>query len=145
MSVPCCHMPLRAALHNHERTDCASASAARYVSLSQTAVHHSFLCVHGAPPGAAHLQREIVCGGTGTAAAAMAPGPEGAWEEGKGDDASVLVAFEELVLDSAAFDVLFEPCQHFGVVGLRRTTDSEMRSLFKGDSKVSPTIDSTRP
>jgi hypothetical protein len=61
----------------------------------------------------------------------MAPvlGPEGAWEERKGDDSFVLVAFEELAFDSASFDVLFEPCDRFGVVRLRRTT--EMRPLVE--------------
>ena len=107
--------------------------------LPAAAVLRSFLCVHDAPPGADHLEREIACGGfgEGTAVAAAAlrcpppPGPEGAWEERKGDDASVLVASEELALDSAAFDVLFEPCERFGVVGLCRTT--EIRSLLNGD------------
>jgi len=59
----------------------------------------------------------------------VAPGPEGAWEEWKGDDAFVLVASEELALDSATFDVLFEPCERFGIMGLRRAT--EMPSLVK--------------
>ena len=60
----------------------------------------------------------------------MVPGPEleGAREERKGDDASVLVESEEFALDSAAFDVLFEPGDRFGVVGLCWTT--EMPSLF---------------
>ena len=49
------------------------------------------------------------------------------WEERKGDDAVVLVASEELALDSAALDVLFEPCERLGSVGLRRPT--KMRSL----------------
>jgi hypothetical protein len=57
----------------------------------------------------------------------VAPGPEGAWEERKGDDAFVLVTSEELALDSAAFDVLLEPCERFVVVGLQWTT--EMPSL----------------
>jgi hypothetical protein len=47
----------------------------------------------------------------------IAPGPEGVWE-GEGDDVFILVASEKLALGSAAFDVLFEPCDHFGVVGL---------------------------
>lgn len=98
--------------------------------LPTTAVYRSFLCIHDAPPGACHLEREIACG-SGTAAAAalwcpppttVVPGPEGAWKERKGDDAFVLVALEELTLDSAAFNVLFEPCERFSVVALHRTT-----------------------
>jgi hypothetical protein len=41
----------------------------------------------------------------------VTPGPESPWEERKGDDAFVLVTFEELALDSAAFNVPFEPCE----------------------------------
>ena len=105
--------------------------------LPTASVYRSFLRVHGAPPRASHLEREIACGGSGNGAAAalrcpppttMLPGPEGTWEERKGDDAFVLVASEELTLDSTAFDVLFEPCERFSIVGLHRTT--EIRPLL---------------
>jgi len=102
--------------------------------LPTTAVLRSFLCIDDAPPGAGHLEREIACGGSGSCTGTAlrcpppAPGPEGAWEERKGNDACVLIAFEELALDSTAFDVLFEPCERIGVVGLPLTT--EIRSLL---------------
>jgi hypothetical protein len=44
------------------------------------------------------------------------------WDERKGDDAFVLVASEELALDSASLDVLLEPCECLGSVGLRGST-----------------------
>jgi hypothetical protein len=44
------------------------------------------------------------------------------WDERKGDDAFVLVASEELAFDSAALDVLLEPCERLDGVGLRRST-----------------------
>jgi hypothetical protein len=177
MSVPYCHIPLRAALTtNPQRPElvkkqmkknsrtkrsgkkkkkkkkkvrkrkrkrnrlCFGLRSEVSFLLPITAVYRSSLCIHDAPPGADHLEREIACGGSdsGTAATAaalrcppptiVAPGPEGAWEKRKGDDAFVLVASEELALDSAAFDVLFEPCDRFVVVGLRQMT--EMRSLL---------------
>ena len=52
----------------------------------------------------------------------------GVWEERKGNDAFVLVVSKELVLDSAAFDVL-EPCERFSVERLRQMI--KMPSLLK--------------
>jgi hypothetical protein len=42
-------------------------------------------------------------------------------EERLCDDALVLVAAEELAFDTTAFDVLLEPKERLGRVGLRRT------------------------
>ncbi len=52
----------------------------------------------------------------------------GVWKEQKGNNAFVLVVSKELILDSAAFDVL-EPCERFSVERLCQTI--EMLSLFK--------------
>ena len=52
----------------------------------------------------------------------------GVWEERKGNDVFVLVVSKELVLDSAAFDVL-EPCERFSVERLRQMI--KMPSLLK--------------
>jgi hypothetical protein len=89
------------------------------------AVLRSPLFVHGAPSRADHLEQEIARGGTAATASPppAPPGSECEWEERKGNDTFVLVASEELALDSAALDVLLEPCKTLGARVIVRRED----------------------
>jgi len=46
--------------------------------------------------------------------------PTATWEERKGHNAVVLVAPEELTFDTAALDVVLEPCERLKVERLRQ-------------------------
>lgn len=134
MSVPPCQIPLRAALpklvsgqsaHEQKLNNALCLRLGGQVRiLSPLAVHRSLLLIHDAPPRADHLKREIA---RGAHPRQPPPPPAATGEEGYPNDALVLVAPEELAFDVAAFDVLLEPRERLGRVGLRRS--AKMRCL----------------